>query len=213
MAANHSSEVAARGRDSRSAGRRSCLPFVSVLLGRRARREYHRSLGRSGGRGPPRLRRFLGRSRWCSPSRPIARARCLRGAPSPRLASRLPGRKSPPLQSGLRVRNRKQPPRGSAAPGSRTPRDRVGHEDPREVPPGPRGGALRAPPRRDVRQGLPARLRGVSRPRRAALRGRVQLPLRDRRGAAGVARAARRRPPRRRSSPTSSSSRSRASSR
>ena len=56
------------------------------------------------------------------------------------------------------------------------------HEDPRQVPARARGRALRAAARAHLRQGLPALLRRVPRPRRPALRRRVQLALRHRRG-------------------------------
>ena len=61
-------------------------------------------------------------------------------------------------------------------------RGRARHQDPRPLPAGARGGELRRAPGPDLRQGLPAHLRGLPRARRAALRRRVQLALRRRRG-------------------------------
>ena len=59
------------------------------------------------------------------------------------------------------------------------------------LPAGARGGELRRASGPDLRQGLPAHLRGLSRARRPALRRRVQLSLRRRRRGARVSRSSR----------------------
>ena len=74
---------------------------------------------------------------------------------------------------------------------------RARHEDPRQVPPRARGGAVRPPARRRRTSRASSALRRLPRPRRPALRRRVQLALRRRRGGAplgrGACRASRRR--------------------
>ena len=75
-------------------------------------------------------------------------------------------------------------------------RARAGDQDPRAATCArSRRRASTRCPAPDLRQGLPAHLRGLPRARRAALRGRVQLALRRRRG--GAARAGRARDARR----------------
>ena len=82
-----------------------------------------------------------------------------------------------------RVRDREQPSGGSRPPRGRLRAGRARDEDPRQVPARARGRAVRAAPGADLRQGLPAHVRRVPRPRRPAVRRRVQLALRQRRGA------------------------------
>ena len=78
------------------------------------------------------------------------------------------------FEIGNSLREARVAPRDRVRPG------RAGDEDPRQVPARARGGAVRAAAVRDVRQGLPAHLRRLPRPRRPALRRRVQLALRHR---------------------------------
>src|SRR5581483_6984739 len=82
-----------------------------------------------------------------------------------------------------RVRDREQPPRGAPAAPDRARAGGAGDQDPWQVPARARGGAVRPPAGADVRQGIPAHLRRISRARRPALRRRVHLALRHRRRA------------------------------
>ena len=66
--------------------------------------------------------------------------------------------------------------------GSTSPRRRSATKVRGQVPARARGRAVRAAARADVRQGVPPHVRGVPRSRRAAVRRRVQLAVRQRRG-------------------------------
>ena len=125
-----------------------------------------------------------------------ARARLLRPAPAA-LELVAPGRRrtrhggpngGAVVRSWRRVRDREQPPRSPVAAQGRVRPGRAGNEDPGQVPARARGRALRPAAVGDLRQGLPAHLRRLPRPRRPAVRRRVQLPLR-RRGRPRVAAA------------------------
>src|SRR5438093_915773 len=89
-----------------------------------------------------------------------------------------------------RVRDRQLTPRGARAPEPRLLARRAGDEDPREVHQGARGRGVRDAPVGDLHQGVHALIRRVPRPRRAALRRRVQLAVYRRRARRGSARAA-----------------------
>src|SRR5439155_3428905 len=80
------------------------------------------------------------------------------------------------------VRDRQQSSRGTRASEAGAVPDRARHADPGEVPAGARRRAVRPPPRPRVRQGFPPNLRGLPRPRRPAVRRRIQRPLCSRRG-------------------------------
>ena len=144
------------------------LGLIAVSLSRRARARLERSVRRAGEalvpHGP--RRRVVGRLRrgHRRPRRPST------GCCEPR-----PDATLTPL-----VRDREQPSRSAGAPWDRLRPSRAGDEDPQQVPPLARGRAVRRAPVADLRQGLPAHLCGVPRPRRTALRRRVQLALRRR---------------------------------
>ena len=80
-----------------------------------------------------------------------------------------------------RVRDREQPPGGAHAPPIDFNQAEQATKIRAKLPARARGRALRAAPVPDLRQGLPAHLRRLPRPRRPAVRRRVQLALRHRR--------------------------------
>ncbi len=159
---------------------------AAVLLNRRARSEHQRTLGRSGSPVFLGLVRLLGTIAFLLA---VTAALALGGLRRARAR----------LRVGI-PRRLKQAPRGHIATirgscsrsatacerlvcgrVSRSP-DRERDEDPWEVPQSPRRGAVRGAARRHVREGLPAHVRGLPRPRRSAVPGRVQLALRSGRG-------------------------------
>ena len=167
---------------------RPCSGWLALLLARRRRRRHVR-LARDGGRrrrcdGRPRPRGH----RALPGGFGARRARRVRAA-RVRRVTRLSSAAETRLQSRGDVRHRLQPPRGQTPPGPRLPRARGADEDPSEVPPGTRGRAVRHAPCTDVRQGLPAVVRGGARTRRAAVRRRVQLALHGGRGRRAAASA------------------------
>ena len=158
-----------------------------LALPPRARRGVERSVRRAGGADS---------SRSAALRRVVGRVLAVTGGARPGLLRRVCARSSS-LDAlrcvTRRVRDRQQPPRGAVAPRDRVRPGRAGDEDPRQVPALARGGAVRAAPVRDVRQGLPAHVRRLPRPRRPAVRRRVQLPLRRPATTASGGRAAPRR--------------------
>ncbi len=82
------------------------------------------------------------------------------------------------LRFAGRVRDWQQPSGSTHAQGRRLRAGRARDEGPRQIPARARGGAVRRAARADLRQGLPAHVCRVSRPRRPALRRRVQLAFR-----------------------------------
>ena len=138
----------------------------------------------------PRLGRLLGLARLLLALTAASSRRGLRAArvSSPIAATRSLGRRplpSPLFEIGNSLREARLRQRARRSP--RPSRD----EDPRQVPARARGRALRAAAVAHVRQGLPALVRRLPRPRRAALRRRVQLALRRRRGRGAAPRARR----------------------
>ena len=157
------------GRRRCSASRRSRWP------GARGSR-IERTLGRRGGAARPRARPLLGLLGFClATTAARSRVGILRGCSrsSRTRRSRLLPAAVFEIGSSLREARIRQ---GIDFP------HRAGDEDPRQVPACARGRAVRATARAHLHQGLPPLVRGLPRPRRRALRRRVQLALRRRRG-------------------------------